>query len=78
MSTFPSVRDRVNMQINMETYGCRLPEAIFLSSEDYDAFVKEIEPTYKKLYGALVASDKSPFENVLFKGVPVCRRVEAE
>lgn len=48
---------------------------IFLPIEDYKKFIKEIEPKYKKDYGALVAdgeASRDGYENVLYRGVAVC------
>lgn len=53
---------------------------VFLTGGDFVKFLEEVEPKYKKHYGALVvdeSAERDGYANVLYMGVAVCLDAEA-
>ncbi len=50
-----------------------MAQPVYLSAEDFRAFIEEIMPLYRARYGGLVSSADCPeFQNILYRGAPIC------
>lgn len=68
----PSIRNKLDKFILENIRGTERPREIFLTEDEFLQFRNEVEPIYKKQYGSLLASGESEYENILYKGIPVC------
>lgn len=66
------VTDRIDKYILENSRGTMRPSEVLLNEDDYKQFLAEIEPIYKKVYGALITSFECGYQNVLYRGIPVC------
>lgn len=63
---------KILLKSNQQHVRCR---ALMLCPKEYEEFIKEIEPIYKKKYGGLICDEimlARGYDNVLFEGVAVC------
>lgn len=67
-----NVRMMVDKYINENIRGTARPAEILLSESQFKQFISEVEPIYNELYGSLISSFDSEYENVLYRGIPVC------
>ena len=59
----------------LEKISGALNEKIYLTFKDFQEFIKEVEPIYRKRYGGFICDTKAAeegYDNLLYHGVVVC------
>jgi len=68
-----TARRVVDYMINLSTINLKSPARIILPTQMYMQFLKEIQGQYFDQYAGWISDPKSYFDNVLYRGIPICR-----
>jgi hypothetical protein len=67
-----SIQQKIDREL-MNRRMSEMAQPVYLSAEDFRAFIEEIMPLYRARYGGLVSSADCPeFQNILYRGAPIC------